>query len=106
MLMVLMSLALGVGLGFFLWRNSKGIIQKANFITLSGLFFLLLVMGAQLGSNQKVLSGLLNTGKQAFVIALLSIAGSVILVQLASGYIKKSLTTTCKEEGYKAGDMR
>lgn len=105
MLMVLMSLALGVGLGF-LWRNSKGIIQKANFITLSGLFFLLLVMGAQLGSNQEVLSGLLNIGKQAFIIALLSIAGSVILVQLASGYIKKNLTTTRKEESYKVGDMR
>lgn len=101
--LVLLSLAVGVVIGF-IWRNSPGKVKKANLLTLAGLFFLLLVMGAQLGSNREVLSGLGRIGKQAFIIAGLSIVGSVIMVQLASGYIQKNLTVSQNDGVCKVGD--
>lgn len=103
MTLVLFSLALGIAIGVLL-RNSPRIVSKSNLLTYSGLFFLLLVMGAQLGSNAEVLSGLADMGKQAFIIALLSVAGSVLLVQLASGYIRTNLRSAPKDRGIKVGD--
>lgn len=101
--LVLFSLALGIVIGY-LWRNSPGKVKKANLLTLAGLFFLLLVMGAQLGSNREVLSGLGHMGKQAFIIAGLSIVGSVIMVQLASGYIQKNLKSSKVDGDCKVGE--
>lgn len=100
---VLLSLSAGVALGFFC-RNSPRIIKKANLVTLAGLFFLLLVMGAQLGASREVLSSLGLMGKQAFTIALLSVAGSVLSVQLASGFIQKNLELSSSRGKSKAGD--
>lgn len=88
--LVLLSLALGIAIGIFL-RNSPRVVKKANLISFAGLFFLLLVMGAQLGSSQEVLDSLGLLGKKAFVIALFSVIGSVLLVQLASGYVRTNL---------------
>lgn len=100
---VLLSLALGAVIGFA-WRNSPGRVRKANLLTLAGLFFLLLVMGAQLGANRELLAGLGQMGLQAFIIAGFSIVGSVLMVQLASGYIQKNLKASNVNEDYKVGE--
>lgn len=100
---VFLSLALGAVIGF-LWRNSPGRVKKANLISLAGLFFLLLVMGAQLGANQELLSGLKIMGRQAFIIAGFCIAGSVVMVQLASSYIQKKSQAAKAGSSGKAGE--
>lgn len=101
--LVFFSLALGIVIGFY-WRNSPDKIKRANLITLAGLFFLLLIMGVQLGANREVLSGLGVMGKQALIIAALSVAGSVLMVQLASGYIQKNLDLSKNKDNHKAGE--
>lgn len=101
--LILLALALGAAVGFA-WRNSPERVKKANLLTLVGLFFLLLVMGAQLGANRELLAGLGQMGVQAFIIAGLSIVGSVLMVQLASGYIQKNLKASNVNENYKVGE--
>ncbi|MFX4262625.1 LysO family transporter [Pelotomaculum propionicicum] len=98
---ILLSLAAGIVFGAF-WQTSRQTLKKANLITLAGLYFLLVVMGAQLGSNRELLSTLASMGKKAFIIAFLSIAGSVIALQVFSGFILKNLKTL--ERNSKAGE--
>lgn len=102
---ILLSLALGISIGFA-WRNSPKKIKRANFITLVGLFFLLMVMGAQLGANKEVLSGIGKMGKEALIIAALSIAGSILLVQLASGFIQRTPGRPSQEDSEGTGVKR
>jgi uncharacterized membrane protein YadS len=102
---ILLSLFFGILIGFA-WRNSPEKIKKANFITLVGLFFLLMVMGAQLSANKEVLSGIGKIGMEALLIATLSIAGSVLLVQLASRFIQKNLVRAPQEDSAGAGAKR
>lgn len=51
-----------------------------------------------------MLAGLGQMGVQAFIIAGLSIVGSVVMVQLASGYIQKNLKAPETNENCKAGE--
>lgn len=101
--LIAISLVAGVAVGYT-WRNSPGNVKKASMATLIGLFFLLTIMGAQLGSNREVLSELGEMGIQALVIAAMCIAGSVVPVQLASGYIQKNLHKSEKKISHEAGE--
>lgn len=102
---IAVSLAVGIAVGYT-WRNAPGKVKKANLATLIGIFFLLTVMGAQLGANREILSSLGQMGKQALTIAALCIAGSVILVQLASRYIQENLHKSVKEMKHEVGESR
>ena len=102
---ILLSLAFGTIIGLA-WRNSPEKIKRANFITLIGLFFLLMVMGAQLGSNKEVLSGIGKMGKEALIISAFSITGSVLLVHLASKFIQKNLGRAPQEGAEGTGGER
>ncbi len=99
---VLLAIAVGFAVGHFnlLPKDSK-ITQK---VTLVGLVFLLVVMGAQLGSNEEVLNNFARMGWQAFLLAGGSIAASVLLVRLAEKFIVKKqpkhlLTNQSEEVG-------
>ncbi|MCL6638649.1 MAG: lysine exporter LysO family protein [Firmicutes bacterium] len=89
--LVFLSLLAGFAIGRF-WRDSPQKIKLAGKVSSGGLVILLLLMGARLGSDREVLSGLLKMGWQAAALAALSIAGSVILLQAASGYILKRMS--------------
>lgn len=87
MTLILLSLLAGIALGAIWQKSRRNFLKKANLITLGGLYFLLIAMGAQLGSNQEIFLTLGSMGIKAFVIALLSITGSVIMLQACSGFI-------------------
>lgn len=76
---ILLSLIGGVAVGYFISPGEKG-TRTVQRLTMAGLFILLAAMGAQLGSNDKVLTNLDRIGLQAFVLAFLSVAGSVAAV--------------------------
>ncbi|HBV95456.1 MAG: hypothetical protein JL50_02285 [Peptococcaceae bacterium BICA1-7] len=79
MIYIFLSLAGGVAIGYLFppGEARSRIIQR---LTMTGLFILLAAMGAQLGSNDKVLANLDRIGLQAFVLAAFSVAGSVLAV--------------------------
>jgi uncharacterized membrane protein YbjE (DUF340 family) len=89
MVYILLSLIGGVAIGFFFSPGETGakFIQR---LTMAGLFILLAAMGAQLGSNEEVLSNLHRIGLQAFVLAFLSVAGSVVAVLLVFRWLESS----------------
>lgn len=74
-------------MGYFLPSGITGskIIQR---LTMAGLFILLGAMGAQLGSNGKVLANLDKIGFQAFILASCTVLGSVALVFAAFRWLQ------------------
>lgn len=74
-------------MGFLLPSGITGskIIQL---ITMAGLFIMLGAMGAQLGSNDKVLANLDKLGFQAFILASCTVLGSVALVYAVFRWLK------------------
>ena len=79
MVYIFLSLVGGIAIGYFFppGEARSRIIQR---LTMAGLFVLLAAMGAQLGSNDEVLANLDRIGLQAFVLASLSVVGSVVAV--------------------------
>jgi len=90
MYLILLSLGVGIAVGY-LRPLSPEKARLANAATTVGLFVLLMSMGAQLGSNEDVLSGLGRLGLQAVILAAFSVLGSVIMVYLARDYIYRGL---------------
>lgn len=79
MWMILVTLIVGFFIGRF------GLIPErfrgyTHWITMGGLIFLLISMGAGLSSNRDVLTKVSQLGLQAFALAVASIAGSVFCV--------------------------
>lgn len=77
MMQVIAALALGALIG----RSLRGqpVLAHVGKLTMAGVAGLLLVMGAQIGSNPQVLKALPTLGSRAIVFALASIIGSVLL---------------------------
>lgn len=100
---IFICLAAGGLIGFFR-PPSPGMAKMVNYATMAGLFVLLVSMGAQLGANESVLADLDRMGMQAFILAAMSILGSVLLVRLVSGQIERRLSAPVGEDGYRAGE--
>lgn len=87
MALILLSLFCGIVVGILFPPRAGG--QKAvQRLTLAGLFILLAAMGAQLGANERVLANLHRMGLQAFLLAFLAVAGSVMAVHLAFRWLE------------------
>jgi hypothetical protein len=90
MTLIFVSLGIGIAIGYVHPLSPRG-VKAAHTITMAGLFILLASMGAQLGSNEKVLADLSEMGLQAVVLAGCSVLGSVALVYLARDFICRGL---------------
>ena len=82
MLIVLLLFAAGLLIGHLL--RGRRVIRWADRLTDWCIYLLLVVMGLSVGGNHQVLSRLDSVGLQAGVLAVGSIAGSLLLVQLVS----------------------
>lgn len=80
MLIPFISLGIGFSLGFL--NLSGSTIRKAENITSAALILLMFTIGASIGSNSALMSELAYIGIECSVIALISIALSVLLVYL------------------------
>lgn len=87
---IFICLGLGIIFGYLCPLSAKW-VRVTHFITMAGLFIMLISMGAQLGGNEKVLTNLSRIGFQAIILAGCSVLGSVVLVYLAKDYIYKGL---------------
>lgn len=102
MFSVLAAVALGILVGrlnFFPY--SQKTLSK---ITIASLLVMLVAMGAQLGTNDKLLADLGRIGWQALVLASGSIIGSLILVRLAENHIASKLEQSRQRAKSKVGD--
>ncbi|GAB6157949.1 hypothetical protein JCM39194_11490 [Desulfotomaculum varum] len=87
MVPVLLAVALGILVGHF---NLLAVKPKANERFTTGcLLVMLLAMGAQLGTNEKLLANLTVLGWQALVLAAGAIIGSVALVRPVEKYLAR-----------------
>ncbi|MTI81326.1 MAG: lysine exporter LysO family protein [Firmicutes bacterium] len=88
MTLILVFLIAGFLIGHFkLIPVSYKLTQR---VMLFGLIFLLMVMGAQLGANEKVLADFGHMGLQAVALAAGGVTFSVLLVKMVEGFIKKA----------------
>ena len=90
MALIFISLAAGILIGYFRPLSPRG-TKVTHAFTMLGLIILLASMGAQLGSNKKILGELGQIGLEAVVLAGCSVVGSILLVYLARNYIYHDL---------------
>lgn len=78
MFTVIIIIALGIIVGYFLRNKSKtkSFIEK---LTMVVIFALLFVLGVAIGSDKNIVSSLQTLGLQALIISLGAIFGSVLL---------------------------
>ncbi len=88
--LILFFLIAGFFAGYYN-SNARRFIKIAGMITKIGLIFLLVSMGARMGIDEKIITKLDRIGLQALVLALASIAGSIILIKVFSNIIKFEL---------------
>lgn len=87
MFTVLGIMFLGVGVGYLL-RNVRHIGKVGGAISVT-IYLLLLSLGLSIGSNDNIVKNLPVFGGQAFVLAISSLAGSVLTGWLIYKYIFK-----------------
>lgn len=90
MAMIFVSLGIGIIWGYLRPLSEKG-NRRAHFVTMLGLFVMLMSMGAQLSVNENVLVNLGRMGLQAVILSFFSVLGSIILVYLARDFIFRGL---------------
>lgn len=78
MIEVIVFLALGIILGYFVRKKPKFLSASERLVSIS-VFALLFLLGVALGTNDDILTQLPKLGGYAFVLAVLAILGSVIL---------------------------
>lgn len=100
--MIVLFLVLGFILGYYKPFSAK-IYSWADTITRIGLAILLASMGAKIGVDERVLSQLDTLGLQAFLLALASIMGSIIVIKLFSLQINFEINDQDYEEDKLAG---
>lgn len=98
----------GLAAGYF-GLVPPALSRAAKTITFVGLFVLLLAMGAQIGSDPRILEDLHRLGFQAAVIAAAAVAGSIALVWMAQGHInpgaRKNTSSQAKIEAAQSGNL-
>ncbi len=81
--LILPPLFAGVAIGYFdLWNDFLKRIESP--LSHTALLLLLTLMGTKIGSNGEILRNIGNIGLQSFLLATVSIAGSVIVLKLVS----------------------
>ena len=87
MFLILLSLFLGMILGFFLKsKKLRKVVDKGYYISVLALLFL---MGIGIGQNKEICSNIGKIGLLSFSLAVISIAGSIIFVKLIDKTILK-----------------
>lgn len=97
MWLLFVSIASGLAAGY-LGLVPPAVSRATRTITLVGLFVLLLAMGAQIGADPRILEDLERLGFQAAIMAAAAVAGSIILVWLAQGYINPGTRNTTSSQ--------
>ena len=78
MIAILIVLSAGILMGLLLVRQT-GIHQLNNHLLNGAIYLLLFLLGISVGSNREIIQNLGKIGYEAILIAIASIAGSVLL---------------------------
>lgn len=83
---ILATLGAGIIIGWNKWVPARCLpwVSKAM---LAGVLIILFTMGAEVGSDQRLLTHLDTIGLRAFVLAVVTIVGSIAAVKLFERYI-------------------
>lgn len=91
--LIIISLTLGISLGFFVfakYKNTKGYINNATTYTI---YLLIFSMGLTVGVNKPLIRNILDVGWQAIFIALCAMLGSILASILFFQYLTKKAKT-------------
>ncbi len=91
--LILISLAIGISLGFFVFtkhQNTKGYI---NYATTYTIYILIFSMGLAVGVNKPLLQNIVSVGWQAIFIAGCAMLGSILASIFFFRYITKKTNT-------------
>ncbi|KXS40075.1 MULTISPECIES: LysO family transporter [unclassified Candidatus Frackibacter] len=86
MLLIIISLSLGLIIGYFELIPDSLESSTDKLITV-GLILLLFNMGAEIGLNDKVIANLDKLGLQALILAMGSILGSILIVKFLENLV-------------------
>lgn len=81
MLTIFLILAGGMASGYLL-RKNKRLIGACDKLAVVAIWMLLLVLGASVGSDERILSNFHQLSLRAGVICLFAVAGSIVAVQV------------------------
>ena len=70
-------------------KLSGKITDKLSKLQFASLLLMLFVMGINIGVNDEVVNGFYKLGLQAIVLAVFSIAFSILFVKLVSGFVQR-----------------
>lgn len=84
--MVIILIGAWLGAGGKLSESFTGKLSKLQF---GSLLLLLFIMGVNIGVNEDVINGFYKLGFQAVVLAVFSIAFSIMFVKLVSGFVQR-----------------
>jgi hypothetical protein len=85
---IIVALLIGICIGYCNFIGDK-VVKLANYLLWGGLFFLLFIMGFEIGSNQQILANLNQLGLEALLLAGGSIIGSIVMLLLFSANFKE-----------------
>ncbi len=85
MWIIIVSLVIGFGLGYFNLLPAK-MKELTNYLVFGGLFLLIFSMGLQVGANPEVINKLDHLGLQAIMLAAGTIIGSLVFILIFEYY--------------------
>lgn len=83
MVLIFGSMFLGILVGYFEWMPKASMVSVHRFIFIT-MIILLLFLGAEVGSDPDTLGKIYQLGLQSLVIAVFSVAGSILFLWLMS----------------------
>lgn len=86
MFVVIALMLVGIFIGYSL-RNKK-MIWIGHIITVL-IWFLLLILGVEVGANKDVINNISTLGIEAFIIAIAAVLGSIVAAKLLWNWIKQ-----------------
>lgn len=81
MFSIISTMFLGIGIGYVL-RNWTILQKTEKTISLTIFFLLLFILGVSIGSNSLIVNNLGKFGKQAIILAISGVLGSLIAARL------------------------
>ncbi len=70
-------------------KLSQSFIGKLSKLQFASLLLLLFIMGVNIGVNEALINGFYKLGFQAIILAVFSIAFSILFVKLVSGFVQR-----------------
>lgn len=85
-MVILSGLLLGIGFGYLVRRRERVVVASGRIMGWS-VYLLLFLLGVSVGGNEVLLRSLPELGKQALLLSLAAVAGSIVGLGLLANWL-------------------